>query len=588
MSLKNFTHVLVPVFTVLTALNLYGQSSVPFFTEDFGSQTDFNAEWTGGGTNPGPAVWEWTDDPTPIFQGQPDFASETANNGFVFFNSDGNGEVAHDVTLTINNPIDCSNASEVFISVQNQYAYFSVPSVAIAQLGVSTDGVNFDYIRILENVERNDLSNPAQLVEEDISEFAAGEAQVFIQFRWQGNFEYSWAIDDIKLFSEDPQLQFDLSLEEPRLPFNYATPASQITPFFFQHATTNNGSQTALDLMSTVEVEGTNGDTFSYTQTLPMQLAPEASDTTLFDQFFTPSDTGFYQFTYTVTSANEDERPFDNNFSGDFLITENLFSKDDGRGLSGTAPANIVDNTWEIGNYYVVENGGYQATEAIFSVVSTDNIHQGQSVSILLYQITPDDDLDFDDDDVTVVGFGSYAFTDEVSGQPVSAPLLNFDGDTSVILDEGSEYLLMVQYTPDMGVVHTSTPYYYDIASVVKNGDWFTGGFGPDVTALVRMRIEEVESVNTNEPALADSKLQLFPNPVDRELTVSLALENRNEEVIIDLLDINGRLVERRQLDHVQRDQVRFQTSNLANGTYLLRTRTAEGVRTERFVVQHR
>jgi len=410
MSLKNFTHVLVPVFTVLTALNLYGQSSVPFFTEDFGSQTDFNAEWTGGGTNPGPAVWEWTDDPTPIFQGQPDFASETANNGFVFFNSDGNGEVAHDVTLTINNPIDCSNASEVFISVQNQYAYFSVPSVAIAQLGVSTDGVNFDYIRILENVERNDLSNPAQLVEEDISEFAAGEAQVFIQFRWQGNFEYSWAIDDIKLFSEDPQLQFDLSLEEPRLPFNYATPASQITPFFFQHATTNNGSQTALDLMSTVEVEGTNGDTFSYTQTLPMQLAPEASDTTLFDQFFTPSDTGFYQFTYTVTSANEDERPFDNNFSGDFLITENLFSKDDGRGLSGTAPANIVDNTWEIGNYYVVENGGYQATEAIFSVVSTDNIHQGQSVSILLYQITPDDDLDFDDDDVTVVGFGSYAY----------------------------------------------------------------------------------------------------------------------------------------------------------------------------------
>lgn len=588
MILKNCTHLVITFFAVLFSISGYGQSSVPFFTEDFGSQTDFNAEWTGGGTNPGPSVWEWTDDPTALFENQPDFASETASNGFVRFNSDANGQGAHDVTLTINNPIDCSNASQVFISVQNQYGYFSAPSVSIAQIGVSTDGVNFDYIRILEDVGQNDLSEAVQLVEEDISQFAAGESQVFIQFRWQGNFEYSWAIDDIKLFDEDPRVDYDLTLELPGLPFNYATPVSQITPIPFQHATQNNGTQVAMDLMSTIDVQGTNGDTFSYTQTLPMQLQPGAIDTTIFEQSFTPSDTGFYQFTYNVTSANEDEKPFDNTYSGDFLITENLFSKDDGRGLRATQPADVVDNTWEVGNYYFVNTGGYQATEAIFSVASAGNAHQGQSISILLYQINQDSDLDFDNDDVQEVGFGFYTFTDEENGTPISAPLLNFNGDTSVVLEEGGEYLLMIQYTPDMAVVYSGLPYHYSIASVVKNGDWFLGGFGPDITALVRMRIEEVESVDTKEPALADNKLELFPNPVDRELTVNLELDQLNNEVIIDLLDVNGRLVERRQLDNIQRDQVRFQTSNLANGTYLLRTRTAEGVRTERFVVQHR
>lgn len=585
---KNFTPLLILLFTVLTSLSLYGQSSVPFFTEDFGSQADFNAEWTSGGDNPGPETWTWTDDPTALFQSQPDFASETASNGYVRFNSDANGQGAHDVTLTINNPIDCSGASSVFISVQNQYGYFSPSNVSIAQIGISTDGVNFDYVTILEDVDRNDLNDAVQLVEEDISQFAAGEAQVFIQFRWQGNFEYSWAIDDIKLFDEDPRVEYDLTIESPGRPFDYATPVSQISAIPFQHAFQNNGTQVALDLMSTVDVQGVNGDTFSYTQTLPMQLQPGAIDTALFDQTFTPSDTGFYQFTYTLSSANADEKPFDNTYSSDFLISENLYSKDDGRGLRATLPQDVVDNTWEVGNYYFIENGGYQATEAIFSVASADNAHQGQSVSILLYRVNQNDDLVFDDDDVEEVGFGFYTFTDEENGDPVSAPLLNFEGDTAVVLEEGVGYFLMVQYNPDMAVVYSGLPYYYSIASVVKNGDWFTGGFGPDVTALVRMRIEEVGSVNTKEPALADNKLELFPNPVDRELTVNLTLEQINDEVIIDLLDINGRLVERRQLDNIQREQIRFQTSNLSNGTYLLRTRTAEGVRTERFVVQHR
>lgn len=584
---KNFTPFLLVFAAVFgIAFAASAQSSQPFFTETFPSQADFNANWTSGGTNAGPESWEWVNDPSGLFNGQPDFASETADNGFARFNSDSNGEFNHDVTLTINNPIDCSGRDMVFISVQNQYGYFS--NISEAQIGISTDGVNFDYITILEDVRGNDISDPVQIVEQDISEFAANEAQVFIQFRWIGNFEYTWSIDDVKLFEEDPQLQFDLALETPLIPFNYATPLSQAGAFFFGHAYRNNGSQPAIDVMTTLEVLSNNGDTLTTTEALQMSFAPSAADTVGYTETLMPSDTGVYVYSYTLSSANEDEQPSDNTFAGDFLVTENLFSKDDGRGLAATQPQIIVDNTWEIGNYYVIENPGQVATEAIFSVASDGNAHQGQDVSILLYQIVDNGDTQFNDEDVSVVGFGSYSFTDEVGGQAVSAPLLNFEGDTAVALEEGAEYLLMVQYTPDMAVVYTGLPYFYDVATVVKNGDWFLGGFGSEVTALVRMRVADEDDVTSiKEPALADNKVQIFPNPVDRELTVQIALDAVSTEVQVEVMDVNGRLIRQQQLDQVQQDQVRINTSQLSEGTYMVRVRTAEGVRTERFVVQH-
>ena len=194
------------VFAFLFAMTLVGltnslMAQTPFWTEDFGSEADFNAEWVNGGTNPGSEVWSWSDNPGPVFNGQPAFGAPTAANGFVEFNSDANGEGnAHDVTLTTVNPIDCSAASEVFIRFISQYAHFYGPT---AQVGVSTDGVVFTYYTVLEEEEQQDFSNPAISTIVELPQ-AAGQAQVWIQFRWQGEWEYIWRIDDIDLFASSP------------------------------------------------------------------------------------------------------------------------------------------------------------------------------------------------------------------------------------------------------------------------------------------------------------------------------------------------------------------------------------------------
>ena len=142
-------------------------------------------------------VWEYTNFGY-YFGTQPTFTAPTAASGFVFFNSNTAGlqAVSHDVRLTTDS-IDCSNLSTVIVSFYNQYGYYSPDTVSIAELGVSVDGLNFNYYRILTQVPQNDLTISETLEQIDISADAAGQSTVYLQFRWRGNWEYAWRIDDI-------------------------------------------------------------------------------------------------------------------------------------------------------------------------------------------------------------------------------------------------------------------------------------------------------------------------------------------------------------------------------------------------------
>lgn len=174
------------------------QSQV-FWTESFNNEGEASTEWLNGGTNPGLAHWTWTENPGAGFQDPdlPGFASPTATKGYFYFDADNNGQVPFDVTLTgTGAPADCSGKSDVRLRFFTQYIYFN-PSGTVAQVGVSTDGVYFTYHDLFEGL-------PANLpyhdwVEIDLDE-ADNQPQVWLQFRWTGNYEYHWKIDDLQLF----------------------------------------------------------------------------------------------------------------------------------------------------------------------------------------------------------------------------------------------------------------------------------------------------------------------------------------------------------------------------------------------------
>lgn len=578
MNRKHFTFFLFAMIFTFVCITLQAQDT-PFYLETFPNQQAFTNNWTQGGTNAGPERWIWSNNTTGIFDGQPDFTSTTASDGFIQFNSDANGENNHSVFVT-SPAINCSGKNQVFLRCENQYGYFNPGSKV--EVGVSTDGTNFTYYEVLTNVLLNNLSAAVQVVILELPE-AANQPSVNIRFRWEGNFEYAWRIDDIGLYDADPLPANDLMISEPRVTFNYATPLSQVGEEFFGFIVQNVGGATQNNITAQLTINDANGEVFSTAEVIN-SLAPMASDTIAFAETFTPNAAGLYTYEYTVTQAETDGFPQDNSYQGEFAITQTTFAKDNGIIASATQPNTVQEDFWEVGNYYLVVNEGAEAFQADFSVASNANL-ENEIITLFLYRIVDDGNTTFDNDDLEVVGFNTFTYTNEENFDLVSVEILDLQtGEPGVLLTPG-EYVLTVQLTPDMFIAYSDIPYYYDLATFVNNGGWFTGGFGEEVTAIIRLLIRDV-ATSTEEPQLADNQLIVFPNPVQEMLNIKLELTSLSANTQFQIIDAAGRTVWTGNYENVTSQSLNINASQWAAGTYFLNVRTDEGVKTKRFVVQ--
>ncbi len=578
---------IITTLSLLVAMLLFfGQhmqaQAQAFYTETFPNQAAFNA-WTRGGNNQGPAVWRWSNNTNGLFTGQPSFAATTAANGFAEFNSDANGEFPHDVHLT-SPVINCTGRNQVFVRFENQYAYFSGGDVSIAEVGVSINGGNYNYRRVLQNVSPNDLRAAVQVAIVELPE-AANQANVRIRFRWRGFYEYAWRIDDIGIFDSNPLPANDLALDLPLIPTNFATPITQVDSIIFGCRIQNVGAQAQTNVRARVEVRRNNLLVFSDTKTIGT-LQPGVNDTVFFDKAYLPSEINNYTFLYSVTQDATDANPANNSLEGEFVVTQELFAKDDGDIESATQPGEVAGEFWEIGNLYRIVNTGTEAYAIEFSIASNDNAHHGESVTVLLYRVKPDNNPNFTDDDLEIVGFGTYDFTNEPNFGLFTADLIPLEGtglEPGIRLEPG-EYFLTVQYNAEMFMPYSALSYHYDFATVVKNGSWFLGGFGENVTALVRMRVRE-RATAARTPRLADSQVLVFPNPANAQVQVKLDLQLPNGPVQMRVTNSVGGVLWQRNLDQAD-TPFTIETQNWPAGVYFLHTRTREGMLTKQFVIQ--
>lgn len=184
---------------LLVVLGFNSTFAQVFWTEDFSNQASSTTNWVSGGTNDGSEVWTWTDDPAAGFQNSagtfPAFGGPTASTGYFYFNSDANGEADHAVTLTNTGaPIDCSGKTGVRLTFSSHYARYTAG--AVAELGVSTNGTDFTYHTLMSDVPVSTLfEGPVSVLLPE----ADNQAQVWLQFRWTGNYEYHWKVDDLSL-----------------------------------------------------------------------------------------------------------------------------------------------------------------------------------------------------------------------------------------------------------------------------------------------------------------------------------------------------------------------------------------------------
>jgi len=91
--------------------------------------------------------------------------------------------------------------------------------------------------------------------------------------------------------------------------------------------------------------------------------------------------------------------------------------------------------------------------------------------------------------------------------------------------------------------------------------------------------------VNSVEPNFAEEiDLQISPNPVQKDFTVSLKGENKNLKDI-EIINLSGNILQKRK--DVNAPSFSFNTENLPAGIYFVKVRTQEGkVGVQKLVVQ--
>ena len=142
------------------------------------------------------------------------FYSATASDGFMLLNSGAAGPLpgsGHVSKLQSGN-IDCSGKEKVFVQFQtsiatdNEAAYNSAIFRVITPQGESIFRPFPTLRRNAQQLAPNPDIAPGRpyVVTFDISNLAAGQPEVTLEWEWAANFEFSWMIDDIALSDTHP------------------------------------------------------------------------------------------------------------------------------------------------------------------------------------------------------------------------------------------------------------------------------------------------------------------------------------------------------------------------------------------------
>lgn len=607
-------------FTLLLLLTAFLQGAsaqTPFWSEDFANGIPNG--WTNVDANNYGALWTWCSDPAAgsnepgcpsiwndAVNGQSPFAATTAANGFVTMDSDEVGQIpGNHLSELTTSAINCSGKNVVYISFETHIGVYTIDASEGAVLRVSTDKVNWLEYTVFPGLTTSERwsANPEKPII-DISEKAANQATVYIQWQWDGNYEYQWSLDDVKLYDENPTPLHDLAISNFfYTPSSYAQPASQIATdtFFFFARVSNRGAlaQTNVKLTAEVREEDENGAVlFSTSTTLPI-LEPGVTDSIveLPDVFAPELPVGAYYILYSLSADSIDLRPIDNKTGDPFLVTNAVFSKE-------IQPENAFrpGGDYADGNLYTMGKNTleqYKAVGCEFAYTTPNGGIAPSDViaSIYLFRVNDDvpanfsdfDDADFFSTDLTWKGIAIFDAPDDAIPYQLHAVEL-LDESTNqpgVLLDAGARYFLVIEYINENNVVFHA--YNDDVAPefvshVLYSGQWYTGGYtGFDDNCVMRMYIDLVTT--TDEQPLPSTAMTVFPNPVQDQLNLKVSFD-KPTNATITVADINGRVIFFENREGLTEQQLSYQLPNLAAGTYLARIATLEGTLTKKFVKQ--
>ena len=560
----------------------------PFWTNDF---SDPNL-WTmtdllHGGTQ------NWvigTSGPVGSFSsGMGTISSTTALNGFALYDSDDMATSAsnqQDALLTFNNSIDCSNYQYINLNVESYHRKFQ-DSVF---LEVSNDNVNWVRYEMHQDLGVNDGSDNPEMVSINISSTAGNQSSVWFRFRYEGQWDYAWMLDDVSL-SETPNNAASISeavhggwwvnytnisggsLAGFDYTFNTNSQIS-INPYSFE-AVLHNDGVAPQNMTLHAEVFDDNGtsvfSTMSSTVLLDMNYQ---TDTFVCNQTFVPNVNGVYEVKIWGT--------------GDSVYTDTAILatvvNDDVYGRDWNQPAGSWRVARDCGGMVLGTTLDIYADETVYAlqVHIDDESVVGTELYVALYENSLTDP---NADPIYLTQSDDYVLTQNDLGSWITVP---FDGGQD--LYAGTSYLAAVGGTAnpvDTFMVSTSGESQGATCWIQDNGcDIGSAGFGSWywISDIPMIRMSFDPSVLSNDNIIS-GEFNIYPNPTTGILTVELNnLELDNYKISISNVLGQEVYVNNKELTALISEKIDL--SKFDKGIYLLEISNSDVKFSEKIVLE--
>lgn len=549
--------------------------------DDFADTNDWIMGTTGIGAD---SLWEHTlTGPYGTFSGSwGDVESETAANGWVMFDSDGNGSadpgtgaptgVEFDTYIQMANAVDLSSYSTVAVIFQEFYKALQ----SQVFVDVSIDGTNWTSTEYHADFGPNDQTAQPEYAYQDISAVAGGQATVWVRLRYVG-YGYFWQIDDFAIVEG---IENDLRLARVFTGNNNSDylytkiPMSQASDMELGAVVNNVGGLTQTNLMLDWDISDGTGSVASGTEAMATALPAAQSDTIFFSTGFTASSLGDHTITMTVSADSVDSN-VDNDMGSEVVeITANTWAHD----FEDEAYSNLgYDETeepdgFEIGATYLCRAAG----ESIYAVdVPLSTATSASSVTINIYE------------DGTGSGFDVASQIYDIQPGDLSSPgnpqFINIILDDPVPLNLGSEYIATVAFEAgDEGQM---------LGNFIDDGDngqvfysaaedtWYNW---IGLSTGMRLNLDPNVGVE-DQPELLNVSVQ--PNPASDVVIISLSVEN-NTDLALTIVSLDGKTVISESFGTVSGSfRSSLDVSELSSGAYTIQLISDKTVHAEKLII---
>jgi hypothetical protein len=533
----------------------------------------------------------------------------------------------------------CAGRTSVWLKF-NQYfrQYQSTTNIAVSIDGGATwkDPITFN-----GDIPLNSATAPNSQILYDITSIAAGHANVKIKFIFNADYYY-WVIDDVYVLEApagDPKI-----MGTWYSPMHYGIPQNMANrdSMYFIMDVNNTGGQALTGVEGKVTLYNDNLQKVFYTESKTFDLEKQDTFRVLFNSFMPTHDldTGLYVVLYEVISEQA-ATATGKEFVQYFRIYPNLFAKkegslnvyntkcrntdstvDAGVSFQGSGTAGPIYDAYNL-NYYKlgdwVTNPNFHV-RAVSSTISnamsgSGNISYPGTIRVFELADTLDNllwNFDFTDGigldgkeskQLKYIGYGFKQIENVANYAYVDVDVTDLDENGYIELKPNGKYFVAALWEKGTRYYHAydntnsggNKRFYYflnnlyqTVSYVYTSNDQRFYLIGEDYGAWVidlNLQIWGDFKSASEDQLLPANTVTLLENPVRNVLSVDLDFENSIDQATMVIHDLNGSIIDMRNVYNLKQSTETFQVGNFPAGQYIFTIFTKDKLLSKKFVV---